>query len=101
MRSVMGIWNFVHPLHLRYTAIAQHEVDQEYIDYHNQEWAEKLKAADLKMVKLMAKEKPDLFVRNFVLGGDKTSQERRLMTGILQRYNPEFYEMNLDILSKG
>jgi hypothetical protein len=96
----MGIWNFVHPLHVRNTAIAQHEIDKEYFDYHNEEWAKKLKAADLKMVRLMAKEKPDLFVRNFVLGRDKTSRERRLMAGILQAYNPEFYETYKDVLSK-
>jgi hypothetical protein len=96
----MGIWNFVHPLHLRNTAIAQHEIDREFIDYHNQEWNEKLKAADLKMVRIMAREKPDLFVRNFVLGRDKNSRERKLMAGVLQRHNPEYYQLNQEVLGE-
>lgn len=87
-------------MHVRNTAIAQHELDKDYIEYHNQEWEDKHKAANLEMVRTMATRKPDMFARNFVLGRGKTSRERKLMAGMLQRYNPEYYQLNQDLLGE-
>jgi hypothetical protein len=52
-RNIMGLWNFVHPMHVRNTAIAQYEIDVEYLEYHNKEWKDKHEAAALKAANLL------------------------------------------------
>ena len=53
LRNIMGIWNFVHPMHVRNTAIAQYQTDVEYLEYHNKEWKDKHEAAALKAANLL------------------------------------------------
>jgi hypothetical protein len=53
LRNIMGIWNFVHPMHVRNTAMAQYQTDVEYLEYHNKEWKDKHEAAALKAANLL------------------------------------------------
>jgi hypothetical protein len=53
LRNIMGVWNFVHPMHVQNTAIAQYEIDAEYIEYHNKEWRDKHEAAALKVANFL------------------------------------------------
>lgn len=104
MKNINSIWNFVYPRHIRNTQAAQDEVDTEYIAYHTKEWQDKHRRAKnrarTQLIAITAVEKPDRFVRQYILDTDEGSSERKVMTGILKVFNPEYYEENQDVLGE-
>jgi hypothetical protein len=98
--NIISIWRWVYPLHLRNTLKAQQEMDKEYDEYHNEEWALKNDKATSKMMVLLAKEKPFLFARGYIMGEEQGSLRRRTMVGFLKKMNPQFYDVNHQVLGE-
>ena len=76
------------------------ELDREFLQYHQEEWADKNRHAVVQMMKLLAVERPASFARAFVLDKPEGSEERKAMTGILKFLNPEFYEIYREVLGE-
>jgi hypothetical protein len=99
-QNINGIWRFVHPLHLKNTAIAQYELDRDWLDYHIQQWEKKEVASDGRMMILLAKEKPHLFAKGYITDKVEESETRKIYSGILKEFNPEYWEENKDVLGE-
>jgi len=104
MKNINAIWKFAHRRHTKNTQAAQHELDTEYITYHITEWRDKHRRARNRAVTQimanMAVERPNRFVRQYILDKEEGSRERKIMTGLLKVLNPEYYEENQDVLGE-
>jgi hypothetical protein len=96
--NITKAWNWIQPRHYENTIKAQQELDAEYWAYHAEEWEHKDQKAESRMIVRLAKEKPFLFAREWVVNEEEGSRKRRYMAGLLKKMNPEFYAVNQDIL---
>jgi len=90
----------VHPVHLKNTALAQYEIDKDFIEYHNAKWEDKAHQAEGRMMRILAQKKPYFFARGYIIDKDAGSKERKVMSGVLKALNPEYWERNKDILGE-
>jgi hypothetical protein len=98
--NIITIWRWVYPQHLKNTQRAQQELDREYHEYHNEEWALKNDKATSKMMVKLAKEQPFMFARGYIMGEEQGSLRRRTMVGFLKKMNPQYYDENSQILGE-
>jgi hypothetical protein len=92
LSHINGMWRFIHPIHEKNTKIAQYELDAEYDEYHDTEWANKHRRADVRVMNRLAVDEPYLFARGYILNKEKGSHERKVMAGILKFYNLGYYQ---------
>ena len=94
----------MHPRHIRNTQAAQDEVDTEYLTYHITEWQDKYRRATnravIQTMTIMAVERPDRFAKQHILNEQEGSRKRKIMTGLLKVFNPEYYKENQDVLGE-
>lgn len=100
MSHINGIWRFVHPIHEKNTIIAQYELDAEYDEYHDTEWANKHRRASTRVMNRLAVDEPYLFARGYILNKKKGSHERKVMAGVLKFYNPGYYQEHETLLGE-
>ena len=79
---------------------AQQELDEEYLAYHNEEREYKDHKAEVKMMVKLAKEKPLLFAKEWVVNEEEGSWKRRYMAGLLKKINPQFYAVHRNIVGE-
>src|SRR5579859_6958311 len=89
-RHITMAWNWVHPIHQVNTQLAQFEVDQDFVDYHNQQWQGKVSKMNQKVMVTLARDAPIAYVRRYVFSADEGSLQRKKVNGILKILNPQF-----------
>ena len=92
LSHINGLWRYIHPIHEKNTKLAQYELDAEYGEYHDTEWANKQRRASVRVMNRLAVDEPYLFARGYILNKKKGSHERKMMAGILKFYNPRYYQ---------
>ena len=97
----MQVWSHVHPMHVKNTWIAQNELDMEALDYHNEEWKDKNRQAEIRVMRKLARDNPYFFVRGYILDREEGSDERKVLVEILKKFNPEYYSECQDVLGEG
>jgi len=100
LSHINGMWRFIHPIHEKNTRIAQYELDAEYAEYHDTEWAKKHQRASVRVMNRLAIDEPYLFARGYILDKKKGSPERKMMAGVLKFYNPRYYQEHETLLGE-
>ena len=91
LSTITSVWKWIHHQHQKNTAQAQHEVDSEHIQYHNEEWENKHRVADFQAFALLAHDNPIAYIQLLVVE-NPNHVDRAAMAGLFKRVNPEFYE---------
>jgi hypothetical protein len=91
LSTITSVWKWIHHQHQKNTAQAQHEVDFEHIQYHNEEWKHKQRIASFQACAVLAHDNPIAFIQLLVVE-NPSRVDRAAMAGLLKRVNPEFYE---------
>jgi hypothetical protein len=100
LSNISKAWAFIHPRHQKNLAIAQNAVNQEWWEYHSQEWRDKVLGAEFTALLTFAKQKPISYCLLVPLKVPLGSSQRTLYNGILRIADEPFYEEYKDILGE-
>jgi len=92
LRHVNTAVHWIHRNHTANTAKAQTELDLEYWSANAQKFQQKKENALYRALETLAKEKPILFTRGFILTEPEGSALREQYSRFLKEYNPQFYK---------
>ena len=92
--------SWIHKQHNQNTEKAQAGLDNEYMGFHEEEFEKKHSNAWNRAVRVLARKKPFLFAKGFILDEPKGSMERLQNNALLKQYNPEFYYRYQEILGE-
>jgi hypothetical protein len=98
LNGITIFWSMVHRQHNRNTLHAQNKINLEHWKYHSDEWDYKNELARLRVMIMVAIANPRVFANRFVFEEEQGSELRKVMAGMLKRFNPEYYEKHRDEL---
>jgi hypothetical protein len=90
LSQILQAWQWMHPWHIANTELAQAQLDQTYLEEQTTEYQTKERIAEKRAKRLIATEKPILFLKRYVWSTPVGSVDERKNLKYLNTFSPEF-----------
>ena len=94
MEHIITFCNWAINKDVKNTYLAQIEVNTDYLNRQQELWEEKVQKARTSFLERLAVEKPALFMKEFIDGKEKGSEDWQFFVRLLQKQNPGFFEVH-------
>jgi hypothetical protein len=90
LSQILQAWQWVRPRHLAKTVLAQAQLDQTYMEDQISQYETKERIAEKRAKRVIATEKPILFLKRYVWSTPIGSVDERENLKYLRKFSPDF-----------